>query len=358
MADTIAGDLSVIDLPTLLQTLAQQGRTGMLTIGAGAKVLAIDGGDLEIVQRGASGPGARPLLGQILLMHGLVRRESLVPALERQKGARPRRRLGDILLERGAILRPDLQHGLDLQVEAELCALLARKTGRFEFRPALVPAGGRRRSIPALVMEAARRQDELQRARACIPSPRWIPVRVRPDPHSGEISDRVTMEVLDAIDGRRSVKRIVDETLYPENAVDVALCGLVERGRVVLREKPVEAAAAGPAMTVLVVGRELDFATAVALELARAGFTAASLSLDHPTLPQSIAKLRPQWVLLDPEDLARDLAGLRQGVARVAVLVSEPTRQKVIAAMSQGAATVVRRDRAALDLLDRIKPAA
>ena len=58
-------------------------------------------------------PQSRPLLGELMIEHGLVTREQVEEALRRQRSSL--KYIGEILIEMGAISRRDLTRMLELQ---------------------------------------------------------------------------------------------------------------------------------------------------------------------------------------------------------------------------------------------------
>ncbi|UCH35108.1 MAG: hypothetical protein JSV65_01780 [Armatimonadota bacterium] len=67
----------------------------------------------EGTQGGDTAPRSRPLLGELMVEHGLVTPEQVEEALRRQRGSF--KYIGEILIEMGAITRRDLQRMLELQ---------------------------------------------------------------------------------------------------------------------------------------------------------------------------------------------------------------------------------------------------
>ncbi len=134
------------------------------------------------------------------------------------------------------------------QVAEEIYELFTWADSAFEFVETIVdPAPGEESPLAAVVLdanvmsimiEAARRMDELERIRAVIPDERLIPKQVElPVSYDDFGLDRQAVEeILPLADGNRSIDKIIEESLYPKFTVLRTLYGLSERGILKIRD--------------------------------------------------------------------------------------------------------------------------
>jgi cytochrome c-type biogenesis protein CcmH/NrfG len=150
-----------------------------------------------------------------------------------------RRRLGDILVDLGAITRRELDRQVRAQVEEVIFELMGWSEGYFSFSEAPldeVPTQATLR-IPtgALLMEAARRIDEWSRIESKVPHLGVVPRLVVPDGDSGPMDLLpVEWELLAAVDGLRDVRKLAAITARSEFDVARSLFGLATAGIIAL----------------------------------------------------------------------------------------------------------------------------
>ena len=127
----VEGTLGVFRLPEILQLIAQQGKTGILTVQGPHDMVAISFLRGDIVYADALNQPAEEGLERVLVGDGLVRREDLArAAAETQTGGG---RLIDVLVERQHLSRPELLEALRLQTFRLLEQLLLWQEGDFKF---------------------------------------------------------------------------------------------------------------------------------------------------------------------------------------------------------------------------------
>lgn len=347
---TFRGDLSVIDLPTLLQMLAQRNMRGTLTLlhHGFTRMLTVDRETVSLAPPGRHGPASRGLhrarLGQILMLHGMVRRHDLDAAMRQQQLQPVRGLLGDILLSRHAVTPDDLTRALALQASEELQELMHWHDGSFDFRPGPAPFVRQQPPLPIypLVMEAARRTDEWSRIRAAIPSKDQIALRAdgyEPPPDAaGPVAD----SVLSLADGRHTVGEIIAQAGFPEFDSSGAMARLIEQGRVVLdRPHP----AVDESTLTLVISPRHGYAEMLAAQLRDRGIAADSLPTEAGALERALETAPPRVIILDSRDLDADIVRLREHPracdAKLMVLVAEPSRRAVLSLLRHGASDVV-----------------
>jgi Domain of unknown function (DUF4388) len=127
----VEGTLGVFRLPEILQLIAQQGKTGILTVQGPHDMVAISFLRGDIVYADALNQPAEEGLERVLVGDGMVRREDLArAAAEIQAGGG---RLIDVLVERQHLSRPELLEALRLQTFRLLEQVLLWQEGDFKF---------------------------------------------------------------------------------------------------------------------------------------------------------------------------------------------------------------------------------
>jgi hypothetical protein len=137
---SLAGRLEEIELGELLHFLALNNRTGKVTLSRR------DAHGLIVVRLGrivyAVSSSIRETFGNILACRGLVTPEALARALERQHAEADERRLGEILVQTGAITEAQLQEALRQQTGLVVQELCRWRSGYFRFEVAPVASAG------------------------------------------------------------------------------------------------------------------------------------------------------------------------------------------------------------------------
>src|SRR5690606_20429651 len=177
-------------------------------------------------------------LGGLLLRAGKLAESDLARARDMQSSG-DRRRLGDILVDLGAITRRELDRQVRAQVEEVIFEVMGWSEGYFSFSEAPlddVPTQATVR-IPtgALLMEAARRIDEWSRIESKVPHLGGVPRLLAPDGGAGAM-DLLPgeWELLAAVDGVRDVRQLAEAGLRSECDVARTLFGLATAGIVAL----------------------------------------------------------------------------------------------------------------------------
>ncbi len=128
---SLAGHLSELALPDLLQIVAMAEKSGRLDLSNR------DGEGLIVFRAGrviyAASNAARETLGSILVCRHLVSEEVLHKALEHQFRSREERRLGSILVEMGALSAEALEAVIYQQVQHVIGELVRWHDGYFKF---------------------------------------------------------------------------------------------------------------------------------------------------------------------------------------------------------------------------------
>ena len=127
----IEGNLEVFQLPEILQMIAAQRKTGILTVQGESDIVAVSFKDGQVVAADALNQTVEEGLGQVLASQGLVNpRDFAAVSAEHEAGGR---RLLDLLLEHGHVHRAQLLDALRLQTYRLLLQLLRWEQGDFKF---------------------------------------------------------------------------------------------------------------------------------------------------------------------------------------------------------------------------------
>lgn len=193
-------------------------------------------------------------LGGLLLRAGRLSPEDLARATglqERGDG----RRLGEILVELGALTPHDLETQVRAQVEDVVFTLLGWSEGHFIFEegpPESIPRDADVRvSTESVLLEAARRIDEWSAIEAHVPHLGVVPRLATPTGEDQPGSLRLVpfeWRVLAVVDGGRDVRGIAALAGASEFATARALFGLTSAGVIVLHDPAAASAAAAAGM--------------------------------------------------------------------------------------------------------------
>lgn len=229
----IKGSLKEASLPDVLQLLALGKKTGCLAIADRQNFGSIyfDEGRIccaALVNR-------RDRIGDLLRKNQLITNEQLDEAIRIQDAHRERR-LGDILIEMGAVPREKLERLLFLQIEEAVYHLFTWTQGTFNFEAGVRPdpmVYTVSINPESLLLEGARRVDELSQIEKKIPSFDLI-FAIDPD-HAPTAEVSLSAEeqrILPLLDGTRDVRQVIDETSLIEFDAQQALYGLITAGYV------------------------------------------------------------------------------------------------------------------------------
>lgn len=203
--------------------------------------LFFDKGKLLSVVR----PHRRERLGELLIRLGKITPQQLATALQTQQMSGNTRPLGQILVEQGAVGKPDLQACIQQQIEETVYDLFAWREGEFQFvagqRPApddvqsLVPL-----PVENLIMEGVRRVDELSRIRERIPNNDMI-VRFVERPQEKAANINMTADewrIFARINGRSSINEIAEKTGLTAFQVSHIVYGFLTAGLAEISRPP------------------------------------------------------------------------------------------------------------------------
>jgi tetratricopeptide (TPR) repeat protein len=227
----IKGSLREASLPDVLQLLALGQKAGRLSLSDRNSLgyVYFDKGRITY----ASIVNRRDRLGDILLNKGKITKEQLDAAINRQ-GLERDKRLGQHLVEAGAISQADLEGFVRIQVEEAVFHLFTWTRGSFHFEAGVEPEEQDVRvsiNPESVLLEGARRVDEWSLIEKKIPS---FDVVFSVDQGrlkaSGVELSQEQQRILQLIDGERDVAQIVEDSGLVEFDVGKALYGLITAG--------------------------------------------------------------------------------------------------------------------------------
>ena len=238
---SIEGALTEFSVQDILQHLELGRKTGVLTVRSEGlndeAFIHLDRGDIVFVTRRR----AIRRFGRQLVRVGKLTQRDLDRALEFQQ-LDPGQRLGEVLLEMGVVAEEDLVHQLNFQFEESLHDIMSWSEGRFRFEERGDLEGRKvevRVSVESLLMEHARRADELARIASRVPSLDAIPLLTDVGPEEGAESLDLTpadWEILAEIDADRDLRQISADLGRSSFDVAASVAHLVEKGVVEVRE--------------------------------------------------------------------------------------------------------------------------
>jgi hypothetical protein len=167
---SLVGRLEDIELPELIQFLANNRKTGRLTLSRR------DGHGVVLMRAGrilyAASNSVHETLGNLLVCRGLITEDVLLEALEQQHWGREGKRLGEILVEMGKLGEDALETAMKDQTRVVIQELFGWTAGFFKFETLDIPDRGEIEvdardfllmkgvNTDEVLLEAARRLDE------------------------------------------------------------------------------------------------------------------------------------------------------------------------------------------------------
>ena len=226
----IRGSLKEANFPDVLQLLALGQKTGCLSI--------VDGSNFGSVffKHGKISFGAivnrRDRLGDSLVKRGHITKAQLETAL-REQVKQPERRVGEHLVDLGFVPREFVEKELRVLVEEAVFSLFTWTQGIWTFEPDVHPDGRELAQLinpESLLMEGARRVDEWALVERRFPTfdivfAMDIARAGVSQPLHGEIA-----EIAQLLDGRRSIRAVIERSGLGEFTVGKALYELSSHG--------------------------------------------------------------------------------------------------------------------------------
>jgi len=229
------GELKKIRFPDLLQLLASCENTGTLVVQNKHEQKSLLIREGKICSASCRDKDKKNKLGYLLYKLGKItkgeRRRALVLCAQN-----PSIRLGQALIEIGAIDRRGLQEALRIQAEEIVYSLMAFPEGHFEFvneAPPVDPNEMLSLDVMSLVMEGAHREDEWANMHAVLPS---LDVVLDYATEEGTVpvdGAQLTEDqglILGLIDGEHTVSEICARTPLVDFEVCNFLCRMLRQG--------------------------------------------------------------------------------------------------------------------------------
>ncbi len=235
----LKGDVDILGLGTLLQTLAMNGREGVLslykdmdrkTIYFGPHGIRLLSTTMKRVNR----------LGKILVRLRKITTDDLKNLLEEQKLVGWK--LGQIALNTGKITKHDLETALHEQVQEEIFDLFMWKDAAFEFADGPPKEKSNNplaeltidTNVTSIILEAARRADELLQIREIVNDEEMIPKLTGATMKASPLADdkECAQSIVPLINGKRTTREILAGSVYPRFTTMRALYAMIQLGYV------------------------------------------------------------------------------------------------------------------------------
>lgn len=377
---TLSGHVDVVGLSTLFQMIAEAGREGYLSVSSSDRSTTLEFGPAGL--RLISGARRANPLGQILLRTGKLTEQQLKGLLKKQK--RTRIPLGRLVCDRGFLTPEEVDGALRNQVEEEIYELFEWTGATFEFKTldaaAPPPADGPLASVlldsdvVSFLIEGARRVDELRRVQSVIPDQRLFADPVEIPTFLQPKTDRLAVvDVMSLADGSRTVRQILDESIFPRFTVLRTLRDMAVNGILKIRDRQADGAprtvvmrkkdrASGGGSTegqrVYVLGTDPTRTAAHAFVLRTAGYeTFEGTSFDE--MRERMKDAPPDLVVAEatfgtPEAAALFSLLKEDWNVPFVVLTDPPSKKEIEAALDSGASSALLKPLDDGRLLERI----
>ena len=233
----LEGDLAAVGVPELFRALADEARTGCLTLTRGDTAATIFFRQGDAYHARVTGSGVR--LGSRLVSAGVITEVQLEEALEMQRSEGNTRRLGKLLMEEGLIENDVIVKIVTQQIEDTMFDILRWEGGswRFEDDVASDEDIGLHVSVENLVMEGARRFREWHHITRKVPSLEAIP-------HFDESEGSTPIDValtpeewafVSEVDGRATISDLARGCGFTDLEAARTVYGLVTAGLLTLQ---------------------------------------------------------------------------------------------------------------------------
>ncbi|MBI3856118.1 MAG: DUF4388 domain-containing protein [Planctomycetes bacterium] len=256
----LKGHVDLVGLGNLLQLLSMNKTEGILTVARGGEKQSIHFGHEGIRLLSSSVPRVRRLSKIATKLSGrtLITPERLKNLLGKEKLLGWT--LGHVVFANEQLSTEKIHEALRHQVEEEILDLFVWDQALFSFeeiRPSLVqlasPLAGLpiRADVTALLLEAARRSDELLQIRGTLPDEKTKVQKLPREIHADELGeDLVRVDaILPLINGRRTLKAILQASIYPKFATLRAVHKLLTLGYAKARDRAGDTVLLAPAVS-------------------------------------------------------------------------------------------------------------
>lgn len=284
---SLQGNLSDFGVADVFQLIAQQRKTGLLTVGKRGRESEVYFVEGRVVRARPKEKRPHEALAEYLIRTGAVSAAALADALREQDETCES--LGEILVEEGALDAGGLARTGRLITSEVIFALFLLEEGSFRFLPRDVPSEPGDESVGAeqVLLNALRMQDEWQEVSSLLPDLEWVACPVadieRFRSESQPIAERCGMDpeaverLFTLCDGRLTARRAIDLSGLGTFQGGKALVALSRAGVIEFRESRASEAPLQPPRPG-VAGRWLA-PLAIAVALATAALLIATLGL-------------------------------------------------------------------------------
>jgi len=247
------GELREFELPDILQLIASQKKAGWLKVISKGKCHFVFFRDGKITSTKNPSEENDPL-EEFIVRRGILTDEQTdrIAAVRRKTGLE----VPDILKKEGLLSGDEIQELFEAMVEQDIFELMSIRSGTYEFetedRPEPLPEGALSAEIGPILMEGARKADEVSEMRKALGPEDGVLVlsaagrKAVPEHLDGKL-------VLGLVNGVRSIDAIVEESGLDRYAATRTLFDCARRGWVSLLRAPgadsVEETAREPAAT-------------------------------------------------------------------------------------------------------------
>jgi hypothetical protein len=154
------GDSASISVPDLLQMIQMQGQSGILRAVLDEEIVQLEFEEGQIVHAFSRNSPAGQRLGEILVERGALSADELDSMLDRLRETKGR--FGDVLRDEHIVDEAALRAALDQQMQALFHRLFASQSVQYEFREGLEDATPDRANLnlTRLLLDSARALDE------------------------------------------------------------------------------------------------------------------------------------------------------------------------------------------------------
>ncbi len=215
---SISGLLSTMNLAELLQWVKFGRKTGMIVFerkGIVKKVFLQDG---LVVSASSNDP--KEYLGQVLIFFGFITEDQLRSAFEMQSTSK--KLLGRILVENYGVKEAEILRGLRVKIEETVYDLFLWTDGKFIYTDGIPEISKHDKldspiTIDHVIFEGARRVDEWRQFKKEFPHDDIVFKPTSEAPDFGDLKDDwFVRKIYSAMDGTKSVRRVLLETRAPE----------------------------------------------------------------------------------------------------------------------------------------------
>lgn len=231
----LQGRVERFELSDIFQLLSVSKKTGTLGIqrGEGVVMVYFRRGDIVF----AYNPHRQLKLGDLLIRKKKLTTSQLERAMRIQRELKTRKRLGELLVRESFISHKDLEEVVRQQVEDVIYDLLRWESGNFKFYENKFPTEEDvtiNISTENLILESVRRLDELEEIQKKLPPfDTVLGLAVTETRRTKDIAlEAGEWNVLTLVDGRRDLKKIIEESKLGKLETMKRLAGLLLAGLV------------------------------------------------------------------------------------------------------------------------------